>query len=182
MISPPSRYVLFRCDIMLTQHFQTFSLPRTSTWTKTTLQHYKSFLILSNLKSYKLLLNQFRLSFLDRMLTSSTVNIEFTDSTDFNLENYNTQLTKLPYDDESDENQMTDLETNDSESNENLRTLSTLKKRLDPRGPYQVQKNVELLLEKWGKVIPIPPWLFLLKLLKSRGYDHSFIKCCDKKM
>jgi hypothetical protein len=79
---------------------------------------------------------------------------------------------------------MTDLETNenDSDTNEKMSTITTMKKNFDPRGPYQVQKNVKLLLDRWGKVIAIPPWQFLIKLMKSRGYTYSPISCLERKM
>ena len=117
------------------------------------------------------------------MLTTSSLNIQFIEDLNFNLSNFASK--KRGYEeDDSDENQMTDLETNenDSDTNEKLKTIITMKKRFDPRGPYQVQKNVRLLLDRWGKVIAIPPWQFLIKLMKSRGYKYSPVSCIERKM
>lgn len=50
-----------------------------------------------------------------------------------------------------------------------------LQEKMDPFGPYQVQKNVHLLIEKWGKVFPIPPDQFLLKLVHSRGFKNRYL-------
>lgn len=45
----------------------------------------------------------------------------------------------------------------------------------DPRGPYQVQKNVKLLLQTWGSVSAVAPDFFLSQLLESRGYENLHI-------
>jgi hypothetical protein len=47
--------------------------------------------------------------------------------------------------------------------------------RNDPRGVYQVQKNVKLLMSSWGAIKPVQPDYFLQRMLESRGYDSSHI-------
>ena len=49
----------------------------------------------------------------------------------------------------------------------------------DPWGPYQIQQRVQLVVDRWGKIDPIRPDLFLSKLLSSRGYDASIIPAPD---
>jgi hypothetical protein len=47
--------------------------------------------------------------------------------------------------------------------------------RNDPRGAYQVQRNVKLLLNSWGSISPVEPDYFLQRMLESRGYDSSYV-------
>lgn len=45
----------------------------------------------------------------------------------------------------------------------------------DPRSPHHVQKNVQCVIETWGRVAPVCPEHFLNQLLSSRGYCHDYI-------
>jgi len=45
----------------------------------------------------------------------------------------------------------------------------------DPKGPYQVQKEVARIVRKWDVFSPVSPDYFLAKLLDSRGYSSSTI-------
>jgi len=62
------------------------------------------------------------------------------------------------------------------------RYSSILHAKTDPYGPYQVQNNVHLLIEKWGKVFPIPPDQFLLKLVHSRGFKNKYLEYSETSM
>ena len=53
-------------------------------------------------------------------------------------------------------------------------SLTTDSNKDDPLGVHKVHKNVFLLLERWGRVLPIPPDLFLLKLVQSCGYNINY--------
>ena len=44
----------------------------------------------------------------------------------------------------------------------------------DPFGVHRVHENVFHLLKRWGRVLPIPPDLFLVKLVQSRGYNLDY--------
>ena len=44
----------------------------------------------------------------------------------------------------------------------------------DPSGVTRVHENVFHLLKRWGRVLPIPPDLFLVKLVQSRGYTLDY--------
>lgn len=52
--------------------------------------------------------------------------------------------------------------------------MTTDSSKDDPLGVHKVHKNVFLLLERWGRVLPIPPDLFLLKLVQSCGYNINY--------
>ena len=45
----------------------------------------------------------------------------------------------------------------------------------DVRGPHHVINRVQLIIRKWLKTIPIDPHLFLMNLLKCRGYEYESI-------
>ena len=51
----------------------------------------------------------------------------------------------------------------------------SVKEYCDPYGPYQIQERIGLVVKKWDMFIAQPPNTFLMKLLKSRGYDHNAI-------
>lgn len=52
----------------------------------------------------------------------------------------------------------------------------------DPRSPHQVQKNVQCVIESWGRVAPVCPEHFLNQLLSSRGYCHDYINALDHRI
>lgn len=52
----------------------------------------------------------------------------------------------------------------------------------DPRGPYQVQKEVAKIFRKWDAFSPVSPDVFLAKLLDSRGYDSTTIPAITSSM
>jgi len=69
-----------------------------------------------------------------------------------------------------------DLNRMEKQNSINLSRYSILSHvKMDPFGPYQVQNNVLMLIEKWGKVFPIPPDQFLLKLVHSRGFKNKYL-------
>lgn len=50
----------------------------------------------------------------------------------------------------------------------------------DPRfndvyGPFQIQKRVEIVVQRWGAIASIPPDKFLIRILSSRGYSTDMI-------
>lgn len=47
--------------------------------------------------------------------------------------------------------------------------------------PSEVHRRVHLIINRWGKIIPIPPIEFLTKLLVSRGYKTDHIIAKDSK-
>lgn len=51
----------------------------------------------------------------------------------------------------------------------------SVKEYCDPFGPYQIQERIGMVVKKWDMFIAQPPNTFLMKLLKSRGYDHNVI-------
>jgi hypothetical protein len=44
-----------------------------------------------------------------------------------------------------------------------------------PHSPYSIQNRIQIAMERWNNVSPIPPDKFLAKLLLSRGYDTTLV-------
>eukprot|EP01035_Chromulina_nebulosa_P020582 gene20582-26689_t len=61
--------------------------------------------------------------------------------------------------------------SNSGSSSEDESVLETL----DIRHPRRIHKRISLVVQLWGRVNPIPPDQFLLRLLSCRGYDYDLI-------
>jgi hypothetical protein len=42
--------------------------------------------------------------------------------------------------------------------------------------PLKVDERVQKIVQKWGRVITIPPEEFLMHILNTRGYDSTISK------
>lgn len=47
--------------------------------------------------------------------------------------------------------------------------------------PSEVQKRVKIIVQRWGRVVPIDPEIFLLRILESRGYETEFVSAISQR-